>query len=50
MSFDWSENGQKLWRNKVLYTLKNQRFKITHLEKAHFIKMNDLKLTEVELF
>ena len=31
------------------YTLKNQRFKITQLEKAHFIKVNELKLTEIEL-
>ena len=32
------------------YTLKNQRLKITQLEKAHFIIVNDLKLTDVELF
>ena len=32
------------------HTLKNQRLKITHLEKAPFIKVNELKLTEVELF
>ena len=32
------------------YTLKNKRLKITQLEKAHFIKVNELKLTEVELF
>ena len=25
------------------YTLKNQRLKITQLEKAHFIKVNELK-------
>ena len=33
-----------------LYTLKNQRLKIAQLEKAHFIKVNELKLTEVEIF
>ena len=33
-----------------VYTLKNQRLKITQLEKARFIKVNELKLTEVELF
>ena len=32
------------------YTLKNQRLKITQLEKAHLVKGNELKLTEVELF
>ena len=32
------------------YTLKNQRLKITQLEKARFIKMNELKSFEVELF
>ena len=26
------------------------RLKITQLEKAHFIKLNELKLTQVELF
>ena len=36
--------------NFEFYTLKNQRLKITRLEKAHFIKVNELKLTEVELF
>ena len=30
--------------------LKNQRLKITQLEKGHFIKVNELKLTQVELF
>ena len=33
-----------------MYTHKNQRLKITQLEKAHFIKVNELKLTEVKLF
>ena len=32
-----------------MYTLKNQRLKIIQLEKARFIKVNELKLTEVEL-
>ena len=32
------------------YTLKKQRLKITKLEKTRFIKVNELKLTEVELF
>ena len=31
-------------------TLKKQRLKITQLEKVLFIKVNELKLTEVELF
>ena len=33
--------------NKInsVYTLKNQRLKITQLEKAHFIKGNELKVT-----
>ena len=34
----------------IIYTLKNQRLKLTQLEKARFIKMIELKLTEVELF
>ena len=34
----------------LIYTLKNQRLKITQLEKARFIKVNELKLTQVELF
>ena len=34
----------------IMCTLKHQRLKITQLEKAHFIKENELKLTEVELF
>ena len=32
------------------YTLKNQRLKITQLKKAYFINVNELKLTEAELF
>ena len=31
-------------------TLKNQRLKITQHKKARFIEVNELKLTEVELF
>ena len=34
----------------ILYTLKNQRLKITQLEKAPFIKVNEINLTKVELF
>ena len=32
-----------------IYTLKNQRLKITQLEKARFIKVNELKLSQIEL-
>ena len=32
------------------YTLKNQRLKITQFEKKRFIEVNELKLSEVELF
>ena len=32
------------------YNLKNQRLKITQLEKERFIKLNDLKLIQVESF
>ena len=35
---------------QCLYTLKNQSLKITQLEKVHFIKVNELKLTQDELF
>ena len=35
---------------KFVYTLKKQRLKITQLQKVRFIKMNELKLTQVELF
>ena len=34
----------------AVYTLKKQKLKITQLEKVPFIKVNELKLTEVELF
>ena len=33
-----------------MYTLKKQRLKIPQLEKARFNKVNELKLTAVELF
>ena len=33
-----------------IYTLKNERMKTAELEKMGFIKVNELKLTEVELF
>ena len=32
------------------YTLLKTRLKITQLEKMHFIKVNEFKLTKVELF
>ena len=32
------------------YTLKNQKLKITLLEKAHFIKVNELKLSYFSFF
>ena len=32
------------------YMLKRQRVKVTQLEKVRFIKVNELKLTHVELF
>ena len=34
---------------RIICTLKSQRLKITQLEKAHFIKANELKLTRVIL-
>ena len=34
----------------LLHTLRKQRLKVTQLEKARFIKVNELKLTQVELF
>ena len=33
-----------------MYTLKKERLKITQLVMVHFIKMNELKLTQLELF
>ena len=36
--------------NKIINTLKKQSLKITQLEKVYFIKVNELKLTQVELF
>ena len=35
---------------RSMCTLKNQRLKITQLEKARFIKENELKLSQTELF
>ena len=35
---------------QLTYTLKNQTLKITQLEKAHFIKVNEPKLSQIELF
>ena len=35
---------------RSMYTLKNQRLKITQLEKARFIKENELKLSQIDLF
>ena len=37
-------------RVNTSYTLKNQRLKITQLQKARFIKVNELKLSQIELF
>ena len=34
----------------VIYTLKNQRLKVTQFDKARFIKVNELKLSQIELF
>ena len=34
----------------ALFTLKKTRLKITQLEKVRFIKVNELKLTQVESF
>ena len=33
-----------------LYTLKKQDWKKSQLEKVRFIKVNELKLTQIELF
>ena len=33
-----------------MYTLKKHRLKITQLEKVRFIKVKELKLTQIELF
>ena len=53
LKFAWGFQSieQKVSReNYNLYTLKNQRLKITLLKKASFIKVNELKLSQVELF
>ena len=40
----------RMSRSRTLYTLKKQKLKITQLEKVRFIKVNELKLTQIELF
>ena len=40
----------KISINIATYTLKNQRLKKTQLEKARFIKVNELKVYKIELF
>ena len=37
-------------QNNLFHTLKKQRLKITQLEKMCFIEVNEIKLTQVELF
>ena len=41
--------GKYRFQKFIIYTLKKQRRKITQLEKARFIKVNVLKLIQVEL-
>ena len=36
--------------NKIINTLKKQSLKITQLEKVYFIKVNELNLSQGELF
>ena len=50
-------NGLVYWRRApqllghiTFYELKKTTLKITELKKMHFIKVNELKLTQVELF
>ena len=45
-----NKKTQKKSRKYFLYTLKKQRLKITQLEKVRLIKVNEIKLTQVELF
>ena len=40
----------KLKLNYEIYTLKNQRLKTIQLEKARFIKVNEQKLSQIELY
>ena len=50
------KNFMYIWENSLTYssytqtTPKKERFKIIQLEKARFIKVNELKLIQVELF
>ena len=37
-------------KTKLMYILKNKRLKLSQLEKARFIKVNELKLSQIELF
>ena len=41
---------EKYLKLVVQHTIKKQRLKITQLEKVCFIKVNDLKLMQVEIF
>ena len=41
--------GSEETRQTLVYTLK-KRLKITQLEKARYIKVNELKLTQDEIF
>ena len=36
--------------SEIQYTLKKTRLKITQFENVRFIKVNELKLTQIELF
>ena len=48
--FDPTKTGMFILIYLYMYTLKNERLKITQLEKTHFIKVNELKLSQIELF
>ena len=48
--FKQCSNGIKKYPLLNLCTLKKQRLKITELEKVRFIKVNELKLIQIELF
>ena len=42
--------NNEVWFYGMWCMFKKQRLKLTQLEKEPFIKMNELKLTQVELF
>ena len=51
LEFTWRlEEDQCHTIQKKMYTLRNQRLKITQLEKVCFFKVNERKLTQVDLF